>query len=180
MRLDRTRGEPASDLIARFDEGALADLLERNADEPHAAIVARLLERERPSTSHAVARAVRSGLAVARPDLPKQAIKDSVRRTFQALRMAVNAERPALEALLAALPARLASDGRVVVITFHVGEERLVREAFRTGRRSGVFSEVSEGILRPSRTEILANRRSSSARMHWAVKALGAAASRSH
>jgi 16S rRNA (cytosine1402-N4)-methyltransferase len=111
------------------------------------------------------------GLAALAPPLSRQAVKDSVRRTFQALRIAVNDERSALEALLAALPACLNPGGRAVIVTFHVGEERRVKAAFLAGRQAGVYADVSDGILRPSRPEILANRRSSSARLHWAIKA---------
>jgi 16S rRNA (cytosine1402-N4)-methyltransferase len=172
MRIDRSRDRPtAGDLIASLDVDGLAAILERNADEPHAAVIARLLKREPAVTSHSLERTIRLGLATLMPALSKQAAKDSVRRTFQALRIAVNDELAALEALLAALPACLNPGGRAVIVTFHIGEERRVKSAFLAGRRAGVYADVSQGILRPSRAEILANRRSSSARLHWAVRA---------
>ena len=136
----------------------------------HAATIARILKRQPIATSHALERAVRSGLAAGEPSLSGQAIKDSVRRTFQALRVAVNDEISSLDTFLRSLPDCLRPGGRAVVLTFHEGENRRVRESFLAGQASGVYAKVSDGILRPSRPEILANRRSSSARLHFAIK----------
>jgi 16S rRNA (cytosine1402-N4)-methyltransferase len=171
MRMDPTRGESASALIGRLSETRLATLLEENADEPHAAIIARLLKHQPLETTHRTERVVRVGLTAARPELPKAEIKDSVRRTFQALRMAVNDELSALEAWLRAVPHCLTPGGRVAVITFHAGEDRRVEHAFQTGFRAGLFADVAGAAIRPSRAEIRANRRSSSARLRWAVRA---------
>jgi len=170
MRLDLTRGERAADLLARLDEIALAKLLESGADEPHAQSIATLLKRQVIVTSQALERAVRVGLAGEIPRLTKQELKDSVRRTFQALRVAVNDELASLDRFLLSLPRGLRRGGRAVILTFHEGENRRVRESLVAGHRDGVYSEVSDGILRPSRHEILANRRSSSARLHWAIR----------
>lgn len=171
MRMDPTRGEPASTLLARLDEPALAALLDENADEPHAAIIATLLKQQPLETTHLMERVVRMGLTSARPNLSKGEIKDSVRRTFQAVRMAVNEELPALDAWLAAVPRCLAPGGRVAVITFHAGEDRRVAQAFEEGRRAGIYEELPP-VIRPSREEIRANRRSSSARLRCAVKSV--------
>jgi 16S rRNA (cytosine1402-N4)-methyltransferase len=171
MRMNPTRGEPASALLARLSETALATLLQENADEPHAAIIARLLKQQPLETTHRTERVVRVGLAAARPELSQAEIKDSVRRTFQALRMAVNDELSALETWLRAVPHCLTAGGRVAVITFHAGEDRRVEHAFQAGYRAGLFSDVARAAVRPSRAEIRANRRSSSARLRWAVRA---------
>jgi 16S rRNA (cytosine1402-N4)-methyltransferase len=121
-------------------------------------------------TTHALERVVRLGLSAAVPDLTKAELKMSVRRTFQALRIAVNDEFPALDLLLASLPQCLAPGGRVVVITFHSGEDRRVKKAFQSGHRSGVYSAVSRQVIRASREEMRANRRASSAKLRWAVR----------
>ena len=144
MRMDPSRGETASQLLARSSEAVLASLLTENADEPHADLIARLLKQQPITTSHALERLVRTGLAAACRELTKSDVKMSVRRTFQALRIAVNGEFAALDALLEALPDCLAPGGRVVVLTFHSGEDRRVKKAFRAGRRTGLYSAVSQ------------------------------------
>jgi 16S rRNA (cytosine1402-N4)-methyltransferase len=171
MRMDPSRGETAAQLLARIDEAALASLLTANADEPHAELIAGILKRERPDTTHALTRLVRLGLTAALPDLPKAGVKMSVRRTLQALRITVNDEFAALEALLAALPQCLAPGGRVVIMTFHSGEDRRVKKAFRAGLRAGVYSAVADQVVRSTKEETFANRRASSAKLRWAVRA---------
>ncbi len=171
MRMDPTRGQPASELIARTSEADLARLLEENADEPHAGIIASLLKSQPLATTHAAERVVRTGLERARPGLSKPEVKMSLRRTFQALRIAVNHEFEALDALLRALPHVLAPGGRVVLLTFHSGEDRRVKHAFRDGRRAGVYAEVADRVIRSSMEETRANRRSTAAKLRWAVRA---------
>jgi 16S rRNA (cytosine1402-N4)-methyltransferase len=172
MRLDRSLDRPTgARLLAALPEDQLALLLASHADEPHAAIIACALKQQPIETSHALERTVRRALGVPTLGLSKQAIKDSVRRTFQALRIEVNQEAAALDALLALLPDVLAAGGRAVIITFHVGEERRVASAFSEGLCAGIYSAASDGGIRPSRKEILGNRRVSSAKLHWAVRA---------
>lgn len=170
MRMNPTRGEHASALIARSSEAELARLLEENADEPHAPLIAGLLKRQSLETTHAAERVVRTGLMSARPHLSKADLKMSVRRTFQALRIAVNDEFSALEALLRSLPQCLAPGGRVAILTFHSGEDRRVKKAFQTGRRTGVYSAVADEVIRSAKEETFANRRASSAKLRWAVR----------
>ena len=104
MRMNPSRGEPASSLLARIDEAELARLLTENADEPHADLIAQILKAQPVTTTHLLERLVRLGLTKAHPRLAKPDVKMSVRRTFQALRIAVNDEFSALDALLRALP----------------------------------------------------------------------------
>ncbi len=170
LRMDPSRGEPASQLLARTHEAALAALLQANADEPHAPLIARILKREHPVTTHALERLVRLGLNLAFPDLPRAEVKMSVRRTLQALRIAVNDEFSALEALLRALPQCLASGGRVAILTFHSGEDRRVKKAFQAGHRAGVYATVANQVIRSTKEETFANRRASSAKLRWAVR----------
>jgi 16S rRNA (cytosine1402-N4)-methyltransferase len=170
MRMDPSRGRPASDLIARTSEADLARLLEENADEPHAAVIASLLKQQPLTTTHEAERVVRMGLEQARPGMAKPEVKISLRRTFQALRIAVNDEFSALDALLRALPAALLPGGRAVVITFHSGEDRRVKQAFRAGLRAGIYADVADEVIRPSMEESRANRRSTAAKLRWAVR----------
>ncbi len=173
MRMNPRRGEPASQLLARSSEAALADLLVQNADEPHASLVAHLLKEQQPplDTTHALERVLRAGLTAALPRLTKADLKMSIRRTFQALRIAVNDEFSALDALLRSLPQCLAPGGRVAILTFHSGEDRRVKKAFQAGYRSGVYSAVADAVIRSTKAETFANRRASSAKLRWAVRA---------
>jgi 16S rRNA (cytosine1402-N4)-methyltransferase len=171
MRMDLSRGEPASGLLARLSEADVAQVLNENADEPHAEVIARLLTQQPLTTTHEAERVVRVGLMHARPELSKAAIKMSLRRTFQALRVAVNDEFTALDALLAALPRCLAPGGRAVILTFHSGEDRRVKKAFQLGLRAGLYADAARAVVRSSMEETRANRRSTAAKLRWAVRA---------
>jgi 16S rRNA (cytosine1402-N4)-methyltransferase len=173
MRMNPSHGEPASRLLARLSEDQLASLLADNADEPHARLIAGLLKETPATTTQAVERLVRTGLAAALPNLAKTDIKMSVRRTFQALRIAVNGEFSALDALLQSLPECLAAGGRVAVLTFHSGEDRRVKKAFQAGHRRGVYAETAKEVIRSSKEETFANRRAQAAKLRWAVRAAG-------
>ena len=173
MRMNPVRGLPASALIARTDEAALSQLLVDNADEPHAEPIARVLKVRRPETTQDAVRLVTETLAIGSPGLSPADVQASVRRTFQALRIAVNDEFSALDALLRSLPDCLAPGGRVVMLTFHSGEDRRVKKSFQSGHRTGVYDEVADEIIRPSMDEQRANRRASSAKLRWASRAAG-------
>lgn len=170
LRMDPSTGEPASRLLARLSEAELAAVLTENADEPHAPLIARLLKQQPIDTTHHFERVIRMGLAAARPDLPKSEVKMSVRRSFQALRIVLNDELGALEALLEALPVCLAPGGRVAILTFHSGEDRRVKKAFQAGRQAGVYAAVAHRVVRSAKDETWANRRAASAKLRWAVR----------
>jgi 16S rRNA (cytosine1402-N4)-methyltransferase len=173
MRLNPRRGRSAAQFIARSSEAELAQLLAENADEPHADLIAHLVKSKPIETTHALDRTVRLGLMTAFPRAAKIDVKMSVRRTFQAIRIAVNDEFAALEGLLRALPQCLAPGGRVAILTFHSGEDRRVKKAFQAGRRAGLYSDVANEVIRPGKEETFANRRASSAKLRWAVRAPG-------
>jgi 16S rRNA (cytosine1402-N4)-methyltransferase len=176
MRMNPSRGESASQLLARVSEATLASLLQENADEPHAQLIAGFLKQQPAGspgaivTTQALERFVRLGLASALPNLAKAEVKMSVRRTFQALRIAVNDEFSALDWLLRSLPQCLTPGGRVVMLTFHSGEDRRVKKAFQAGYRAGVYSDVADEVIRATMEETRANRRASSAKLRWAVR----------
>jgi 16S rRNA (cytosine1402-N4)-methyltransferase len=165
------RGEPATRLLARASEAQLARMLDENADEPHAAAIAQLLKRQPCDTTHQLERQVRVLLSSAPFSLDKAEVKMSVRRTFQALRIAVNDEFASLDWFLRSLPQCLAPGGRVAVLTFHSGEDRRVKKAFQSGHREGVYASVARDVIRSSMEETRANRRASSAKLRWAVRA---------
>jgi len=171
MRMNPARGESAAQLLARVTGTELAELLEDNADEPHANLIARLVAERRPDTTHALERVVREGLTTTLPALTKPDVKMSVRRTFQALRIAVNDEFSALDWLLRSLPGCVSAGGRIAMLTFHSGEDRRVKKAFQAGYREGVYAEIATEVIRATMDETRANRRASSAKLRWAVRA---------
>jgi len=145
----------------------LAALLTENADEPHADVLARALAGGAFATTLALGAAIRKTLA----HRPEAEVTLSIRRVFQALRIAVNEEFTALETFLRALPACLRSGGRVAVLTFHSGEDRRVKKAFEAGLREGVYAEIAHEVIRPSPEECRSNLRSTPAKLRWAVRA---------
>jgi len=166
MRLNPERGEPASALLKKLKPHALAELLTDNADEPRAAELAVALAERSFATTIALAQAIRD----ASPRLKKDDANLTVRRVFQALRIAVNDEFSALDTLLRMLPGCLAPAGRVAILTFHSGEDRRVKKSFEAGLRDGLYSEISREVIRPSAEEQRSNSRSSPAKLRWAGK----------
>ena len=166
MRMNPQRGESAGALLARIKPSALGLLLEENADEPEAARLASALAGKAFATTLALARAIRAAI----PNQNKEASDLTVRRVFQALRIAVNDEFSALETFLRNLPACLNPGGRAAILTFHSGEDRRVKKAFEAGLREGVYADIAHEVLRPTPAERHANPRSSSAKMRWARK----------
>lgn len=173
MRMDPSSGPSAADVLASAEEPAVRAMLEDYADEPEARIIARVLRQRRGAirTTRDLRDAVR--YAVDGRVESDEAVQKSVRRTFQALRIAVNGELVALDALLAALPGCLNPGGRAAIICFHSGEELRVRQSFQLGRKIGIYSSISEDGLGAGPQERHGNPRSVSARLWWAHKATG-------
>lgn len=164
MRMNPQRGQPASALLEKVQSAALADLLFENADESNAATIAAALAGKRFTTTTVLAEAIRAE----QPRLNQEASDLTVRRVFQALRIAVNDEFSALETWLRNLPTCLNSGGRVAVLTFHSGEDRRVKRAFAAGLRDGIYAEITPEVLRPEPEERQANPRSAAAKLRWA------------
>ena len=167
LRMNPERGQPASAWLGKVNATQLERTLRENSDEPHAALLAPALLRAPLPTTTALAAVVRQTLG------PGDAIEDSVRRVFQALRIAVNDEFGALDAFLRTLPQCLQPGGRVAILTFHSGEDRRVKQAFRAGQRDGLYAGIAPDPQRPSAAEVRANPRSSSAKLRWAIRAPG-------
>jgi 16S rRNA (cytosine1402-N4)-methyltransferase len=171
MRMNPPRGQSAAQLIAHLTADTLARVLEEHADEPHADVIARLLKAQPIATTQDLSRGIRAGLAAVRPRVAEDDVEMCIRRTFQALRIAVNDEFSALEALLRSLPLCLAPGGRVAILSFHSGEDRRVKQAFEAGRREGAYSAIAEDVVRASGREVRENPRASPAKLRWAVRA---------
>ena len=164
MRMNPQRGQPASALLEKLKPAALAELLAENSDEPHARDLSVALAGKQFATTLQLADTIRAAL----PGLKTEDANLTVRRVFQALRIAVNDEFSALETFLRHLPACLKPGGRVAVLTFHSGEDRRVKKAFQAGEREGVFAEVAHEIIRPTLEEIHSNPRSAPTKLRWA------------
>jgi len=179
MRMDRSSGRTAAHLLASVDEARLAEALRDLADEPDAekvaaAIVAARARKPLARTSD-LARVVLAakGFTAASwkarnregdPGLHPAA------RTFQAVRILVNGELDALDRLLDAAPNLLRSGGRIAILSFHSGEDRRVKQAFRDGLRGGLYAAVSDEAIRASPAEVRGNPRAAPARLRWARK----------
>ena len=175
LRLNPARPPSAADWLARVSESALASALRENADEPHAEMLAHALMARRAETPFTrtlqLAEAIRGILRQHRTRHDREADDDCVRRVFQAIRIAVNDEFGALDLFLQRLPACLKAGGRVAILTFHSGEDRRVKQAFRDGVRTGIYSSASDEVGRAGPEERRANPRSTSAKLRWAVRA---------
>jgi 16S rRNA (cytosine1402-N4)-methyltransferase len=170
LRLDPERGRSAADLLGTLSRDELVLLLYGNSDEPHAEdIAAAVSERKgRIATTLDLAEAVRSALQGLPKATREEEIKDSLARTFQALRIAVNDEFGVLDRFLAALPACLAPGGTCAILSFHSGEDRRVKKSFQALARAGVYAEVAPDPVRPSAEERRSNPRSAGAKLRWA------------
>ncbi len=172
MRLNPQRGKPASAWLAETTPEKLTLLLEENADEPRAALIAQHLckaGRQTPLTrTKVLAESIRQGL-------PRTVSADdadaTVRRVFQAIRIAVNEEFTVLDSLLRALPASLKPGGRVAILTFHSGEDRRVKKAFQEGLHLGQYSAAAREVIRATPSEQHQNPRSAPAKLRWAIRA---------
>jgi 16S rRNA (cytosine1402-N4)-methyltransferase len=169
MRMNPARGQSAAELLSNLDEAALAELLSENADEPQAQAVAHAIlhahARHPLATTRALAKAVGDSGAGS-----PQAAEERVRRVFQALRIAVNDEFGTLASLLRSLPNCLKPGGRVAVLTFHSGEDRRVKTAFKAGLVDGTYVSATKDVIRASAEERRANPRSTSAKLRFATR----------
>ncbi|MDO4178475.1 MAG: 16S rRNA (cytosine(1402)-N(4))-methyltransferase RsmH [Phascolarctobacterium sp.] len=177
LRLNPTRGMSAARRLRNISEDELCDLLIYNADEPYAEQIAHQIISSRNkgveiATTLALYREIEKALAKVRvsPQERKDLIKKSSARTFQALRIDVNHEYEVLEAFMEKLPDALRTGGRVAVLTFHSGEDRIVKKAFQALYRGGVYSDFSKDVIRPSKEECFQNSRAHSTKLRWAKK----------
>jgi 16S rRNA (cytosine1402-N4)-methyltransferase len=175
MRLDRSRGRTAAQILRTIDESELARQLRELADEPDAMRIARFLvearERQPIETTTQLANLLMEATGQTNWRLhPKQGVWQihPAARTFQALRILVNRELANLEHLLRVLPTVLRPGGVAAIISFHSGEDRLVKAAFREGYLRGDYDSISAEPIRATQTERFANPRSRSAKLRWA------------
>ena len=176
LRLNPESGEPASERLRKMSREEIEGMLIDNSDEPYAAEIARAIagrnrKGQKIDTTTKLAELIGETLAFLPEKERKEAVKKSCARVFQALRIDVNSEFEVLEAFLTKLPSCMAPGGRIAILTFHSGEDRLVKRAFKEGKKAGIYSEVAEDVIRPSGEECAKNPRAKSTKMRWAVLA---------
>lgn len=176
LRLNPEKGIPASERLKELTQEELEGMLVENSDEPCAAQIAaevtrKLRRREPIETTTQLRETIERALSFLPENQEKKdIIKKTCQRTFQALRIDVNSEFEVLETFLGKLPDALAPSGRVAVLTFHSGEDRMVKRAFKQWKKQGVFCEISDEVIRPSAEECRQNPRARSTKLRWAVK----------
>lgn len=176
LRLDPEKGESAAERLREVSYEELVGMFQENSDEPYAEEIATvIMKRNRTKnyveTTTQMKDAIEEALAFVPEKDRKEAVKKSCQRCFQALRIDVNSEFEVLYDFLDKLPDALRPGGRVAILTFHSGEDRLVKRAFKAGAKAGIYSEVSKDVIRPSAEECARNPRARSTKMRWAVKA---------
>lgn len=166
MRMNPSRGLSAAEWIERTSAGKIEIALHDHSDEPRAGSIAEAIAGVKFPDTASLARAIRESVRVA----DEEERELTVRRVFQAVRIAVNEEFSALDAFLRALPDCLESGGRAAILTFHSGEDRRVKQAMKVGLRDGIYSEMSDGTQMAGAEERRMNPRSSSAKLRWIVR----------
>ena len=176
LRLNPTTGVTAAQRLRELDEEEIAGMLVENADEPYAERIAREIIRTYRrggtiDTTRQLYAVIESALSFLPAKERKEAVKKSCQRTFQALRIDINSEFEVLYTFLEKLPSVLKSGGRVAVLTFHSGEDRLVKKAFKQHLREGVYRDIARDVIRPSAEECYQNPRARSTKLRWAIRA---------
>ena len=175
LRLNPLEGLSAAERLKTIDQEELQGMLIENSDEPYAEeiskkIIQKLKRGEKVETTMQLRQAIEEALAFLPEKQRKDAVKKSCQRTFQALRIDVNHEFEALYAFLLKLPDVLAPGGKAAILTFHSGEDRLVKKSFKQLYKEGVYSDICTEVIRPSKEECMKNSRAKSTKMRWAVK----------
>ena len=166
MRMNPARGLSAADWLAKVSAEKLETALHEHADEPRAESIALTLAGTCFSSTIALAQAIRECVRISDEDEREL----TVRRVFQAVRIAVNEEFTALDAFLRVLPKCLKPGARAAILTFHSGEDRRVKQSMKVGVRDGIYSEMSEGPITAGPEERRLNPRSSSAKLRWVTR----------
>ena len=181
MRMDGRLEKTGSDLLAELSKDQLSEMLWENSDEPDHDVIAQWIVAQR------ISRPITQVSELVRLVFNAKGLTDKTwkkkqkasgfgsahpaARTFQALRIMVNDELGVLKRLLDAGPECLKPGGRIGIISFHSGEDRLVKRSFRDGYEAGIYEAISDKAIVPDKWEIMKNSRSSSARFRWARKA---------
>ena len=176
LRLNQEAGISAAERLDTITREELAGMLYENSDEPYCEELAKAITDEirkgnRIDTSTKVRAVIEKTLDFLPEKEKKDTIKKTCQRTFQALRIDVNREFEVLYEFMEKLPDALRPGGRVAILTFHSGEDKLVKRALKEGYKAGIYADYAKDVVRPSAQECVKNGRARSTKMRWAVKA---------
>lgn len=176
LRMNPEKGESAAERLKEVSYEELVGMLVENSDEPYAEEIANVVMKRNKrgpaiETTTDLKEAIEEALGFLPKAEQKETVKKTCQRVFQALRIDVNSEFEVLYAFLEKLPEVLAPNGRVAILTFHSGEDRLVKRSFKELKKAGIYSEVNNDVIRPSAKECASNGRAKSTKMRWAIRA---------
>lgn len=176
LRLNQEAGISAAERLDTITREELAGMLYENSDEPYCEELAKAITDEirkgsRIDTTTKLREVIEKTLDFLPEKEKKDTIKKTCQRTFQALRIDVNREFEVLYEFMEKLPDALKPGGRVAILTFHSGEDKLVKKALKEGCRAGIYADYSKDVVRPSAQECAQNGRARSTKMRWAVRA---------
>ena len=177
LRLNQEKGISAAERLDTISREELAGMLYENSDEPYCEELAKAITDEiRKGNRIDTTTKLRNIIEKTLDFLPnnkekKDIVRKTCQRTFQALRIDVNNEFEVLYEFMEKLPSALRPCGRVAILTFHSGEDKLVKKALKAGYKGGIYSEYSKDVVRPSAQECAQNGRARSTKMRWAVRA---------
>ncbi len=180
LRLDPEHGESAAERIMSLDADELTGMFLENSDEPYAREIAEKIcfyrKKGKALDTTTALRELIEGVILMQKDVrslsdkeKKDAVKKSCARVFQALRIDVNSEFEVLYEFLEKLPNVLSENGRAAILTFHSGEDRLVKKAFKALASTGEF-ETNKDVIRPTPEENFRNPRAHSTKLRWLKK----------
>lgn len=175
LRLNPEKGISAAQRLLDISQPEMEGMLIENSDEPYAkeistVILSEIRKGNAITTTTQLQKAVEKALVRVPAEKRKETVKKSCARTFQALRIDVNNEFEVLETFLEKLPNVMKKGGRIAILTFHSGEDRLVKKSFQRFYREGIYSEIAKDVIRASAEECNRNSRARSIKMRWAIR----------
>ena len=175
LRLNQQQGISAAERLDTISREELAGMLYENSDEPYCEELAKAITDEirkghRIDTITKLREVIEKTLDFLPEKEKKDTIKKTCQRTFQALRIDVNREFEVLYEFMEKLPGALKPGGRVAILTFHSGEDKLVKQALKEGWRNGIYADYAKDVIRPSAEECVQNGRARSTKMRWAIR----------
>lgn len=176
LRLNPNAGISAAERLDNISREELSGMLYENSDEPYCEELAKAITDEirkgnRIDTTTKLRHIIEQTLDLLPEKEKKDTVKKTCQRTFQALRIDVNREFEVLYEFMEKLPGALKPGGRAAILTFHSGEDKLVKKALKAGYKAGIYSDYSKDVIRPSAQECAQNGRARSTKMRWAVRA---------